>query len=136
MTNILWKHPITPDLLNQFSASSMSGFLDIRVVETGPDYLVATMPVTDKNVQPFGILHGGASVVLAESLGSMASNLCIENPATHTAVGVEINANHLKSVPKGETVTATCRPVRIGRQLHVWQIDCTMPRVFAPASAA
>lgn len=123
MTNILWKHHATPASLNQFGTSSMSGFLGIEITQVGPDYLVATMPVNEKNVQPFGILHGGASVVLAETLGSVASTLCIENHATHTAVGVEVNANHLKSIPAGQQVTATCRPLRIGRQMHVWQID-------------
>ena len=81
------------------------------------------MPVNASTVQPFRILHGGASVALAETLGSVASTLCIEDLSAWTAVGLEINANHLKSVREGGTVTGTCRPVRVGRQVHVWQIE-------------
>jgi 1,4-dihydroxy-2-naphthoyl-CoA hydrolase len=82
------------------------------------------MPVDHRTVQPFRILHGGASVALAESLGSFAGTLCLENLNTHTIVGVEINANHLKSVKEGEPpVTGTVKPIRIGKTIQVWQID-------------
>lgn len=109
--------------INALSAHSMAHELGIEFTEIGPDYVVATMPVNAKTVQPFRILHGGANVVLAETLGSIASTLCIEDQAVQTAVGVEVNANHLKSVREGGMVTGVCRPVRVGRQIHVWQIE-------------
>lgn len=120
---MLWKHPPTLEGLNSFNVNTMPGHLGIVVTEIGPDFLVATMPVNERSVQPYRILHGGANVVLAETLGSVASTLCIEDLATHTAVGLEINANHLKSVREGGIVTGTCRAIRIGRTIHVWQIE-------------
>lgn len=119
----IWKNPTDLAALNAFNANTMGAALGIVFTEAGDDYVVATMPVNDRTVQPFRILHGGANVALAETLGSVASTLCIEDLATHTAVGLEINANHLKSVREGGLVTGTCRPVRVGRQIHVWQIE-------------
>jgi 1,4-dihydroxy-2-naphthoyl-CoA hydrolase len=123
MTNSIWKQPASVDGLNQISIHSVSALLGIQVTEIGPDYITGTLPVSEKTIQPYGILHGGVSVVLAESLGSLASTMCIEDLQTHVAVGVEINANHLKPVPLGGVVTGTCRPIRVGRQMHVWQIE-------------
>lgn len=120
---MLWKHPATIEGVNAMSANSMAEQLGITFTEIGPDYVAATMPVNAKTVQPFRILHGGANVVLAETLGSIASTLCLEDPTALTAVGVEVNANHLKSVREGGVVTGICRPVRVGRQIHVWQIE-------------
>ena len=120
---MLWKHPATLEGINAMSENSMAAELGIVFTEIGEDYVAATMPVNAKTVQPFRILHGGANVVLAETLGSIASTLCIDDPSTHTAVGLEINANHLKSVREGGMVTGVCRPVRVGRQIHVWQIE-------------
>lgn len=120
---MLWKYPATIEGVNAMSANSMAEQLGIIFTEIGPDYLAATMPVNAKTVQPFRILHGGANVVLAETLGSIASTLCLEDPTALTAVGVEVNANHLKSVREGGMVTGICRPVRVGRQIHVWQIE-------------
>jgi len=120
---MLWKHPATIEGINALSAHSMSAELGIVFTEIGDDYVAATMPVNAKTVQPYRILHGGANVVLAETLGSIASTLCIEDPAAQTGVGLEINANHLKSVREGGMVTGVCRPVRVGRQIHVWQIE-------------
>ena len=122
MPNI-WKQPHTLEGLNDLNVNTMGGAIGIVFSEIGDDFLTATMPVNEKTVQPFRILHGGANVALAETLGSVASTLCIENLSTHSAVGLEINANHLKSVREGSRVTGTCRPVRIGRQVHVWQIE-------------
>ena len=119
----IWKNPTDLAALNAFNANTLGAALGIVFTEAGDDYVVATMPVNDRTVQPFRILHGGANVALAETLGSVASTLCIEDLATHTAVGLEINANHLKSVREGGLVTGTCRPVRVGRQIHVWQIE-------------
>lgn len=120
---MLWKQPVTLEGLNSFNINTMPGYLGIVITEVGPDYLTATMPVDERTVQPFRILHGGANVVLAESLGSIASTLCIDDLTTHTAVGLEINANHLKSVREGGTVTGVCRPIRVGRTVHVWNIE-------------
>jgi 1,4-dihydroxy-2-naphthoyl-CoA hydrolase len=119
----IWKQPISLESINALGDNSMSDFIGIEFTEFGDDYVVARMPVNAKTVQPYRILHGGANVVLAETLGSVASTCCIENLETHTAVGVEINANHLKSVREGSFVTGTCRPVRVGWQMHVWQIE-------------
>ena len=120
---MLWKQPATIEALNALNLNTMPGYLGIEITDIGPDYLTATMPVDERTVQPFRILHGGANVVLAESLGSIASTLCIEDLTTHTAVGLEINANHLKSVREGGTVTGVCRPIRVGRTVHVWNIE-------------
>ena len=119
----IWKQPATLEGLNAMNHNTLGSALGIQFTELGYDYVSATMPVNASTVQPFRILHGGASVALAETLGSVASTLCIEDLSAWTAVGLEINANHLKSVREGGTVTGTCRPVRVGRQVHVWQIE-------------
>lgn len=119
----IWKQPATLEGLNDLNVNTMGAALGIRFTEIGDDFLRAIMPVNASSVQPFRILHGGASVALAETLGSVASTLCIEDLSRQTAVGLEINANHLKSVREGGEVTATCRPIRIGRQVHVWSIE-------------
>ncbi len=119
----IWKQPATVEGLNDLNNNTMGQAIGIRFLEIGDDYLVAEMPVGPSTVQPFRILHGGASVALAETLGSVASTLCIEDLSRHTAVGLEINANHLKSVKEGGKVTGTVRPVRTGRQVHVWNIE-------------
>ncbi len=106
--------------LNAMSAGSMLETLGIEFTELGDDYLRGRMPVDARTKQPFGLLHGGASVVLAESLGSMAGNLCLDPERAH-AVGLEINANHLKAVTSG-WVTGTARPIHIGRSTQVWDI--------------
>jgi uncharacterized protein (TIGR00369 family) len=94
--------------------------LGIRLVARGEDWLSATMPVDDRTRQPAGLLHGGATVALAETVGGAASYLCLD-PAIHAAVGQEINASHIRSAREG-LVTATARPLRIGSRSHVWQI--------------
>ena len=121
----IWKQEFTLDGLRSISSNTLVDNFDITFVESGEDYLVAEMPVTHKNVQPMRILHGGASVALAETVGSIGSALCIENPMTHHAVGLEINANHLRSVPEGGTVRAKATAVHIGSTTHIWQIDLT-----------
>ena len=120
---MIWKQPIQLELLNKRNEDTLNEVFGVVYTEIGDDYLVATMPVNNKNVQPFRILHGGANVCLAESLGSIASTLCIEDLSKQMAVGIEVNANHLRSVKEGGMVTATCRPVRIGRTIHVWNIE-------------
>ena len=107
--------------LNRGAAACAVGHLGIVLTEIGPDFLRGTMPVDARTRQPFGLLHGGASVLLAETLGSLAANLCVEDPARQQAVGIEINANHLRAVTAG-TVTGTARPVHVGRNTQVWDI--------------
>lgn len=105
-------------------ADSLVKHLGIEFTEAGEGYLLARMPVDSRTHQPFGILHGGASVVLAESLGSVASFLLLDDPTKQRAVGLEINANHLRSVRDG-WVYGRCTPIHIGRTTHVWDIRIT-----------
>ena len=94
--------------------------LEIKFEEVGEDRLSATMPVSELTRQPFGLLHGGASVVLAESLGSMASFLAIDDGAM--SVGIEVNANHIRAARNGQ-VKGVAKPIHIGRSIHVWGIE-------------
>jgi len=119
---MIWKIKPSLDILNDSSKNTMVEHLDIKFTAIGDDYLEATMPVNAKTVQPFRILHGGASVVLAETLGSVASNV-VAAASNQQVVGLEINANHLKSVKEGQTVTGRVTPIRIGKRIHVWQIE-------------
>ena len=117
----VWKRVIP---LNEFSvthSNSLPGLLGIRLVEVGDNFVRATMPVDERHIQPAGILHGGASVVLAETLGSYCGVMALE--PGWTVVGLEVNANHLASVTKGDAVEAVCRPLQLGRSVQVWQIE-------------
>lgn len=116
----LWKTQPDIDQLNARQKGTIGEVLDIRFEGFTDDSLSASMVVDQRTHQPFGLLHGGASVVLAESVGSMASYLCIDTTRFY-CVGLEINANHLRGVRSGR-VTATARPVHIGRSTHVWDI--------------
>ena len=107
--------------INRLSANTAIGHLGIVYTEAGDDYLRATMPVDARTLQPFGILHGGASVLLAESLASFAATMCLEDPSSQQAVGIEINANHLRARKDG-VVTGTARPVHVGRSTMVWDV--------------
>lgn len=109
--------------LNQTASTTLMGSLGIRFTRISEEELEATMPVDHRTHQPFGILHGGASVALAETLGSVGANLCIDNREFH-CVGLEINANHISSVREG-TVTGVARPIHLGRSTHVWEIRIT-----------
>lgn len=108
------------DTLNNWGKNTMTDFLDIRFTKIGEDFLEATMPVTDKTKQPLGLLHGGANVVLAETLGSVAATLTV-NREKQYCVGLEINANHLKSVRDG-LVRGVTKPIHLGRKTQVWEI--------------
>lgn len=119
---MIWKHHLSLSQVNSFAANTAMEHLGIEVTEIGPDFITAKMPVDHRTKQPLGLLHGGASVLLAESLGSFASFLCIEDTSKYMSVGVEINANHLRSVSDGY-VWGTARPVRIGRLIQVWNIE-------------
>jgi len=117
----IWRVAATPEQLTERGSRSMPGFLGMRFLEVGADFLRATMPVNERTLQPFGLLHGGASVALAETVGSVASTLCVDGEQ-FMVVGQEINANHLRGISCG-TVTATARPFHIGRSSHVWHIE-------------
>lgn len=116
---------VTLDQLNQLSHNTMVGHLGITFTEIGEDYISATLPVDKRTHQPFGLLHGGASVALAETLGSVAASLCVD-PDTQYCVGLEINANHVKSIREG-FVTGTARPIHIGKRTQVWEIKIISP---------
>jgi uncharacterized protein (TIGR00369 family) len=115
----LWTREVTLDGLNALREGTLMGPLDIAFTEVGTDFLRATMPVDERTRQPLGLLHGGASVALAETLGSAAAHCCLSED--RAAVGVEVNANHVRSVRSGR-VTGTVRPVHVGRSTQVWQI--------------
>ena len=117
---MIWQKPISVDILTQGSLNTATSHLGIEFVEVGDDYIVARVPVDARTHQPFGLLHGGVSVVLAETLGSCgAAYSC---PEGHQAVGLDINANHLRGVKSG-WVIGTARPEHRGRTTQVWQID-------------
>jgi 1,4-dihydroxy-2-naphthoyl-CoA hydrolase len=116
----IWRVTATPEELTERGRSTLPGYLGIRIIEVGPDFMRATMPVNEHTHQPFGVLHGGASVALAETVGSMASMLCVDSG--YLALGQDINANHLRKVSSG-LVTATARPFHLGRTSHVWHIE-------------
>jgi uncharacterized protein (TIGR00369 family) len=111
---------VTVDQLNAWSANNMVQHLGIEFTEVGDQFLVAKMPVDHRTQQPLGLLHGGASVALAETLGSVAATLMV-NPDTQYCVGLEINANHLKAVRQGWVYGKTM-PVHVGKRTHVWEI--------------
>ncbi|HUW53917.1 MAG TPA: hotdog fold thioesterase [Rhodanobacter sp.] len=116
----IWKQD--PDLarINAWSANTMMQTLDIRISAIGEDWLQGTMPVDHRTHQPYGLLHGGASVVLAETLGSTAAMLTLD-PEREFAVGLDINANHIRGVRSG-TVTGTAKALHLGRTTQVWEI--------------
>jgi len=117
----IWKNEVDIDQLNKTGEASMQGHLGILITEIGEDFLKATMPVDHRTQQPYGLLHGGASAVLSETLGSVSAGLCVDFNH-HYVVGIDINAKHLKSAKTG-LVTGICKPVKIGRTLHVWQTE-------------
>lgn len=117
----LWRRPASPQEVESRFADSLPGLLGIRILEIGEDFIRAEMPVDHRHVQPAGILHGGASVALSETLGSLATMLTL--PEGKVAVGLEVNANHVATVRAGETVTAICRPLHTGRSTQVWQTE-------------
>jgi uncharacterized protein (TIGR00369 family) len=116
----LWQHTISVEALTRSSHNTAVTHLGIEFVEVGEDFIRARVPVDARTRQPFGLLHGGVSVVLAETLGSVAANFAC--PPGYQAVGLDINANHLRGVKSG-WVTGTTRAVHIGRTTQVWQID-------------
>jgi uncharacterized protein (TIGR00369 family) len=116
----LWKRPLSIETLAAAGRNTAVERLGIEFLEVGGDFLKARVPVDERTIQPDGILHGGVSVVLAETLGSCAAVHCL--PEGHRCVGLDINANHLKAARSG-WVTGVARPVHLGRTTHVWQIE-------------
>lgn len=117
---MIFRQPVSIDALNAMSHGTLIDHLGIVFTEAGDDWLRATMPVDPRTRQPYGLLHGGASMVLAETLGSSAGNLCVD-PAREMCVGLEINANHLRAQREG-VVTGTTRALHVGRSTQVWEI--------------
>ena len=119
MKNKIAVYPL--DVVNQFAANTILEVLDIKITEVTENHIVGTMPVDKRTHQVHGILHGGASVVLAETLGSIGASLTIDSSKFY-CVGLDINANHLKAVKTG-LVTGTAKPIHTGRSTQVWQIE-------------
>ena len=117
----IWRSPQTLEELNAANEGTLVRHLGIVFSEIGSDFLRATMPVDDRTRQPYGLLHGGASVALAETLGSTGAVMCVDK-AGFLCVGQEINANHVRSARRGQ-VTGTARPVHLGGRSHVWAIE-------------
>jgi len=119
----IWHTSPNIEVVNQFSEGCMVAHLGIEITDIGDNYLCGKMPVDHRTKQPFGLLHGGASVTLAETLGSIASGLVVD-ATQKKCVGLEINANHLRSVTAG-WVYGTARPIHLGRTTHIWDIQIT-----------
>ena len=117
---MIWYREYNVQELNERPANHLGALLGIEFTEIGEDFLSARMPVNERTQQPYGILHGGASVVLAESLGSVASSMVIDWDK-YIGVGLEVNANHLRPVKSG-FVTGICKSLHIGGKTHVWDI--------------
>jgi len=117
---MIWFSNVTEEILNQYSKNTMLEHLGIQFTEVGEDFIIASLPVDKRTVQPAGLLHGGASVTLAESIGSVGAYLCVD-PEKYDCVGLEINANHLRSKTNG-VVYGKGKPLHMGRKIQVWEI--------------
>ena len=116
----MFKTPVDLETLNAVNLKSLAGQLGIEFIDAGANFLTARMPVDERTRQPFGLLHGGASAALAETVGSVAATLCLDM-SQYYAVGLDINANHVRPVKSGY-VFATAKPLHLGRSTHVWEI--------------
>ena len=119
----MWKNKYTIEECNKMCENTIHESLGIKLTEIGPDFIKGTMPVDNRTVQPFRLLHGGASVVLAESLGSIASLMMIDHNKS-ISVGLDVNANHVRAMKSG-IVTGTAKPINIGGKIHIWEIKLT-----------
>lgn len=117
----IWFQAPTLESLNSLGEENMGGFLGIEFIEIGPDFLTAKMPVDGRTRQPYGYLHGGASCVLAETVASVAANLCVD-PAKKICFGLDINTSHLRRVQSGY-IFAVARPISLGSTIQVWVIE-------------
>ena len=122
----IWFRQFTIDEVREFQRDTMGEYLGIEIVGVGPDSLEATMPVDNRTMQPDRILHGGASVALAETLGSVGGSMCVDRERFQI-VGQEINANHLRPATGGQ-VTGRAKPIHLGRRSQVWNIEITDDR--------
>lgn len=120
---MIWSTKPETHLVNNYSAAHMGTHLGIEITDVGDDYITGRMPVDERTRQPYGILHGGASCVLAETLGSIGGAFCVDIH-TQIVVGLEINANHLRPVTSGYVI-GTARPIHLGKTTHVWDIKIT-----------
>jgi 1,4-dihydroxy-2-naphthoyl-CoA hydrolase len=118
--SVWFNQELTIEKLNPLLPDTMAGYLGIEWVEIGADFLKARMPVDKRTIQPYGLLHGGASCVLAETIGSIASAMVVDHSKFY-CVGLEINANHIRSARSG-FVTGVARPLHLGSSTHVWDI--------------
>ena len=116
----IWLTPTTSEMLNKSRKMTLAGHLGIEFLEVGNDYIKGRMPIDNRTITPFGILHGGASVAFAETLGSAAASLCVDRKKL--CVGLEINANHVRPVKKG-FVYGTARPIHRGNSTQVWEVQ-------------
>lgn len=117
----IWFKEYTLEELRNLNQNTLTSYIGIQLTEIGPDFLKGTMPVDHRTVQPMGIVHGGASVALAETLGSIAANMVV-NTAEKVCVGLEINANHVRSASSG-TITGIAQPLHLGSSTQVWTIQ-------------
>jgi len=119
---MIWKQLPKVEVLNEMGVNTLAELIGIEFTEIGPDFLKATMPVEARTHQPMGILHGGASATLAETLGSVGSFLCISDHANYSAVGLNITTDHLRQARTG-LLTGVAKPIKIGHKVHLWSID-------------
>lgn len=119
---MIWRYPVNLQVLNDMGKNTMAEHVDLKFSAYGDDWLEATLPVDHRTVQPAGLLNGGASALLAETLGSVASVLCIEDVQKYTVVGIELSCSHLRSAKHGR-VTGRVKPLKIGRTTHIWHVE-------------
>jgi len=120
----IWKESINLESVNQRSIGTMAEYIGLKFTEIGDDFLAATLPVDQRTCQPLGILNGGASCALAETVASTAANYCVDQNKYY-CVGLDINANHIRPGKTGGTVTGVARPIHLGRSTQVWEIKIT-----------
>lgn len=118
----IWKSPMSVQQINTMIKDTMDPWVGIQYTEVGEDFVRATMSVDHRTLQPFGIMHGGASCVLAETTGSIAGNMCVEQ-TIHYCAGQSIHTNHIRKAVAGELLTGTARPIHIGKTSHIWEIN-------------
>lgn len=116
----IWKIPFTIEMINERNKNTMVDWLGIEFTEIGDNYLIARMPIDHRTKQPFGIMHGGASAALAETVGSIAANYAVDQ-AHHQCVGLDLNTSHLKMVQEGY-VYGVAKPIHLGKKTHVWEV--------------
>ncbi len=121
MSKPIWKTPITLEEVNRRAKNSLSDHLGIEFTDVGDEHLTATMPIDHRTIQPMGVMHGGASCALAETVGSAAANYCVDQ-TEKVCVGLDININHIRAVRSGGVVTGIARPLHLGNTTQVWEI--------------